>query len=250
MNDNLRSPSAAQLLQDLQKSEALQHQAAPEIALDPALALLRRWQSERLMRTYADLLVDKTYRPASQFFLSEIYAPRDFSQRNQDIAQIHAFLSRAAPPQMLQTLTDAIELNRLTDLLDSQLLHVLVGQLGVTETITPAVYAEGYRLCDNYAQRVHQIELITKLIRQVGESARLPVVGLALKILHGPAHRAGWDELYGFLVRGYDAFKQIRKVSDFVEIIEQRETRILDEIYIVEAHALRSAPPGMSTSSP
>lgn len=148
---------------------------------------------------------------------------------------------------MLQTLTDAIELNRLTDLLDSQLVHVLVNQLGVTETITPAVYTEGYRRCDNYTQRVHQIELITKLIRQVGESTRLPVAGLALKILRGPAHRAGWDDLYGFLVRGYDAFKQIPKVSDFIEIIEQRETRILDEIFIDKAHSLLPITPETST---
>jgi hypothetical protein len=247
MCDNPRLPNAAQLLHDLQNSKELRHQAAPPIALDPALALLRRWQSERLTRTYADLLAEKTYRLACQFFLSEIYAPCDFSQRNQDISQIHAFLSRAVPPQMLQTLTDAIELNRLTDLLDSQLVHILIDQLGVTETITPTVYAEGYHLCDNYAQRVHQIELITKLIRQVGESARLPVVGLALKILRGPAHRAGWDELYGFLVRGYDAFKQIRTVSDFVEIIEQREKQILDEIFIGKAHSLQPITPEIST---
>lgn len=231
MTDQLKPPDAARLLYDLQHNDALQQQLVAGVALDPRLALLRTWQSQRLAQTYADLLADPHSGSACRFFLSDIYAPRDFSQRDHDVERIYAFLSRVMPADTLQLLTDVIALNRLTTALDNDLWHVLVDQLGVTDTITPERYAESYRTCANYEVRVHQIDLITTVLVQVGAGARLPVVGLAMKLARVPAQRAGWGELYDFLKRGYAAFKHLRDVTTFVGTIAQRERRILDQIY-------------------
>lgn len=231
MKTEPKLPNAGQLLHDLQHNQALRHQPVLATELDPPLVLLRQWQSERLARTYADLLADKRYRPAGLFFLSDIYAPRDFSQRDHDVERIHAFLSRVVPAQMLQLLTDVVELNSLTKVLDRQLVLVLTNKLNVTDTLTPELYAEGYRHCDNYAERIHQIDLITRVVVQVGEGARTLVVGAAMKAVRGPAHRAGWAELFDFLEHGYDAFKRMRDVKTFVQIVEQREKRILNQIF-------------------
>jgi len=92
-------------------------------------------------------------------------------------------------------------------------------------------YPAGYRLCDNYAERVRQIELITQVLRQVGAGSRLAVVGLAMKLARGPALRAGWGELYDFLTRGYAAVKQLRDLPRFVGTIGTRERRILDQLF-------------------
>ncbi len=231
MNDDSKAPNAYELLRDLQKNEELKHQGIVGSELDPHLALLRGWQSERLTHTYADLLDDSRYRQACLFFLSDIYAPRDFSQRNHDVERIYAFLSRAVPAQMLQLLTDTIELNTMTDTLDGQLLRVLVDKLGVTDKITPELYAEGYRICDNYTERAYQIDLTAKILEEVGKGAQHMVIGIALKMLRGPAHTAGWVELYDFLERGYGAFKGMRDVMFFVDTIREREKHILDEIF-------------------
>ena len=193
--------------------------------------MLRGWQADRLARTYADLLADPRYTPACKFFLSDIYAPRDFSQRDHDLHRIHRFLSRVLPAQTIQLLTDTVELNSMTNTLDDRLLHVLVDQLGVKDTLTPELYAQAYRICDNYAGRAHQIDLTRSILMQVGEGARLIVVGVAMKIAELPAQRAGWGELYDFLERGYAAFKQLRDVKTFVGTIAQRERRILDQIF-------------------
>lgn len=230
MKTDPKLPNPVQLLHDLQHDQALQHQPVVARELDPALARLRQWQSERLARTYADLLADKRFRAACLFFLSDIYAPRDFSQRDHDVERLHAFLSRVVPAQMLQLLTDVVELNSLTNALDRQLVLVLTDKLHMTDVLTTELYAEGYRLCDNYVERLHQIDLITRVVTQVAEGARLKVVGAAMKLVRGPAHRAGWAELYDFLEHGYDAFKRMRDVKEFVQQVEQREKRILDQI--------------------
>jgi len=226
-----KPPNPTQLLHELEHAEELKRQTVAGQLLDPQLVLLRTWQCERLARTYADLLADPQYGPACHFFLDDIYAPRDFSQRDHDAERIHGYLSRVMPAQMLQVLTDVIALNHLTNALDRELLRALVVKLGVTDTITPQLYAQGYRLCDNYEARANQIDLIVRLLKEVGEGAHLLVVGAAMKMLRGPAHRAGWSELYEFLGRAYAAFKQMRSVDKFVQMVKQRETRILDRIF-------------------
>jgi len=231
MSDQPKRPDAARLLYDLQHRDELQQQPVAGVALDPQLALLRTWQSQRLAQTYADLLADLHTGPACRFFLSDIYAPRDFSQRDHDIERIYAFLVRVLPSQALQLLSTVIELNRLTNALDNALCRVLVDQLGMTDSITPEEYAAGYRLCDNYDARVRQIDLITQVLRQVGAGSRMAVVGLAMKLARGPALRAGWVELYDFLARGYAAVKQLRDLPSFVGTIGERERRILDQIF-------------------
>lgn len=239
MTDAPRPPNAVQLLRDLQHSAELKHQPSAADGLHLRLALLREWQARRLARTYADLLADPGYRPACEFFLSDIYAPRDFSQRDQDLEHIHQFLARVLPATTIQLLTKTVELNRLTNSLDNHLLQVLVDQLGVTDAVmdavmdavTPELYAEAYRLCDNQAERAYQIDLTQDVLRQVSDWARHRVVSIAMKMAKVPAQRAGWVETYDFLERGYEACRRLKEAQFFVETIAQREKGLLDLIY-------------------
>jgi hypothetical protein len=226
-----KSLNPAQLLRQLQASGEMNHEAVAPAGLEPRLALLRAWQSRRLAGTYADLLADKRTRPAGEFFLSDIYGPRDFTQRDHDAERLHDILARVVPAPMLKQLADIIQLNRLSAALDQQLLTVLFDQLGVTDTITPALYAEGYRRCDNDAERARQIDLIVLVLNEAAQGAHWPGVGVALKLAGPTARKAGWVELYDFLVRGYDAFKRIADVRAFVSTVEQRERRILAQIF-------------------
>ncbi len=231
MTDTPKPPNTAQLLSDLQHSEELKHQPIAPAGLDPPLALLRGWQAHRLAQTYPDLLADPQFSPACQFFLSDIYAPRDFSQRDHDLERIYKFLARVLPAQTILLLTETVELNSLTNSLDNLLLRVLVDQLGMTDILTPELYAEAYRRCNNYPERAHQIDLICSVLMQVGEGARHVVVGAALKVARVPAQRAGWVDLYDFLERGRQAFKPMKDAKTFVDTIAQREMGCLDRIY-------------------
>jgi len=52
-----------------------------------------------------------------------------------------------------------------------------------------------------------------------------------MKLAKVPAQRAGWVELYDFLVRGRHAFGQMKDVRIFVNTVALRETSLLDRIY-------------------
>jgi hypothetical protein len=231
MSHEPEAPSPQPSLNFIREVGKLKRKVANVGPLDPGLVMLRRWQSARLARTYADLLAHPRYAPACQFFLDDIYAPKDFSQRDEDMRQMYAFTRRFVPEPILHPLTVTVNLHALTEDLDRHLLHVLLHELGVTDHITTALYAEAYRLCDNYDERVQQIEWIYEIGQELDGVVKAPLTGPALALSRGPARRAGWEELTGFLERGYKAFKHMKGARGFIETIRKRERRALDLIY-------------------
>ena len=236
MTEALSPKDAARLVAALRQHDKLSRERVEGGGLSPEMAMLRAWQARRLVRTYADFLADPRYEPACRFFLDDIYAPKDFSQRNADILRIHEFMSRIIPARALKTLTKAIELNNLTEELDAKLLDALLNQVGVTDSISEEQYAEAYRLCDNYDDRVKQIEMIVDIGRDLENLVRHRVIGWTLRLARGPAYRAGWHELQDFLENGYNAFRRMDKADQFRNAIHDREMAILDNIYRGEPH--------------
>ena len=235
MTETLSPKDAARLVAALRKHDELSHQRVNSGELPPAMALLRAWQSQRLARTYADFLADKRYAPACRFFLDDIYAPKDFTQRNTDIIRIHDFMMRFIPARALKTLTLAIELNNFTEALDEKLLQALLA-LGITDSISEEQYAEAYRMCDNYDDRVRQIDMIVAIGRDLEKLVRHRVIGWTLRLARGPAYRAGWNELQDFLEHGYNAFHHMGKADKFLNAIHDRELKILNNIYNGRPH--------------
>jgi hypothetical protein len=225
--DSADSPNTLGLLSELKK---FKHQRVAAAGLDPQLARLREWQSTRLARSYADLLSHPRFAPACRFFLDDIYSPRDFTQRDHDMVQLHDFMRRFVPAVMIHPLTLTVRLHALTEHLDRALADMLFETMQAAE-ITLEAYAEAYRRCDNYAERSDQIAWIGDIGKDLDRIVRQPLTGAVLALTSGPARRAGWDELTGFLERGYRAFKHMGGAKAFLDLVRRRETRYLDRIY-------------------
>jgi hypothetical protein len=231
MSEGPTAAEAARLLTHLAQARPGHHRTVATRELAPEIALLRAFQSERLARTHADLLASPRYRPAAEFFLSDVYAPRDFSQRDADLQRFHEGVSKVLPPKAVAILADVVALSSLTDSLDSRLARVLVDELGVTDQITLEQYAQAYRISDNYDERLHQIQLIDHIGRGIDRLVQIPFIGLSLRLAHAPAVLAGWSELQGYLERGFTAFKHMKGADGFLGAITRREKDILDRIY-------------------
>jgi hypothetical protein len=196
--------------------------------------LLQTFQVQRLSTTHRNLLSNPRYRPAAQFFLSDVYAPRDFSQRDADMQRFYEGVRKVLPEGAVSILADVVALSDLTHALDRRLMRALVDELGVTDTITAQQYAAGYRLCDNYEERLHQIQLISRIGRGIDRLVHMPLIGLSLRLAHAPAVLAGWGELQHYLERGFSAFKHMKGAEEFLLTIERRETAILERIFASE----------------
>lgn len=234
--DSKKAPNLLHVLYQLQHDQGARPEKVDGTGLSPYLVILRRWQSERLAQTYSDLLSTEQTRPACRFFLEEIYSARDFTQRDADFDRLHTLLSRFLPEKMLQPLSESLDLNHLSSQLDSALLNVLVEENGFHGDLTPEMYVAAYRRCDNYPLRVEQIERLVAILTEIGAGTKLPLVKIGLKLAKKPAFTAGWQELYGFLERGYAAFKPMQDVAAFAERVRTRELMILDRIYSRHPH--------------
>ena len=222
---------AAHLLTHLAQARPGHHRVVEARQLLPETALLRRFQAQRLARTHADLLASPRFGPAAHFFLSDVYGPRDFSQRDADLQRFYEGVRKVLPERAVAVLADVIQLSAMTNDLDERLIRALVDELGVTDTITLEQYAAAYRLCDNYDERQQQLALIEEIGRGIDRMIKIPFIAIALRLAHTPAVMAGWGELQSYLERGFSAFKHMKGADDFLAAIIGREIRILDAIF-------------------
>lgn len=207
--------------------------------LPPGQKLLSTWQVERLAGTYSDYQRQARYRPALEFFMTDLYGPVDYSQRDADISRVYPMMVKLLTDKAIESLSTALELHTVSMKLDQQMIAVLHDDFGVdtdgdAAQVTPQIYADAYRRCDNYAERQHQIELAVAAGQTLSEAVKMKILYLTVKLAGGPARVAGFGELQSFLERGLSAFRRMRGADRFIAALQTRETHILNAIYADE----------------
>lgn len=183
---------------------------------------VKRFQTERLKRTYHDLLASERYAAACEFFLNELYGERDFEQRDREALRIVPRLVRVLPHRAVETIAMAVELDVLSETLDVRVAgHV--DELPLDE----ARYVRAYRAAGTYDERMRQIQMIVRIGASLDRLARLPLLSGILHVMRGPAEAAGLLHLHHFLSHGFDTFRAMRGAGEFLQIIERRETALI-----------------------
>ena len=88
---------------------------------------VKRWQTQRLMRTYADLSANPRYRAATSYFVEDLYGPKDFSSRDIALLRIVPVMVRILPSKAVETASLSIEVEALSEDLDHRLAAALGG---------------------------------------------------------------------------------------------------------------------------
>ena len=193
---------------------------------------LRAWQAARFEHTYADLLASDRYRPAAEFFLSDLYGPKDCSERDQELEHFLPAFTKILPASALHTLAVTVELDLLSETFDLAMVEALLAAGQSSEAyISEAAYAKAYRACDKRRDRETQIALIVEIGNAIDRLTRAPLLWAAIAMIKGPAHAAGMGEMHHFLDRGFRAFRHMRGANEFLAIIRDRETRILARLF-------------------
>ena len=220
----------AQLRHHLGQAKALRAAACTDPRNAEDRLCLRGWQAERLATTYRDLLDSARYHDAARFFLTDLYGPKDFSERDHEVERILPTLSATLPAAGIRTVALAIEVDALSEELDAAMVAEL-RRARVMSNITEKTYAEAYRRCGKRAQRELQLRLIGEVGEALAALTRKPLIHAALRIMRTPAKLAGLSELHAFLENGYDAFHMMGDPADFLATIAEREAAILGQLY-------------------
>jgi hypothetical protein len=206
--------------------QALKTLRGPGRAQPPRLAELKAWQSQRLARTYADLASQPRYKAATQFFLEDLYGPKDFSARDEELLRIVPVMARVLPHSAVETASLAIEVEALSEALD----HALAAALA-PGTLDEESYGKAYRKSSTRAERLRQIDLIEAVGLRLDALVKKPLVAGTLKLMRKPAHLAGLGDLQDFLEEGFTAFRTMDGSAEFLAVLRERETEILNRLF-------------------
>jgi len=176
----------AQLRQHLGRAKALRAAANADPRMSADRMRLRGWQADRLAATYRDLLDSERYNAAARFFLTDLYGPKDFSERDHEVERILPTMSATLPASGIRTIALAIEVDALSEELDAAMVAELRRARAMSK-ISGKAYAEAYRRCGKRAQRELQLKLIGEIGEALAALVRKPLVHAALRLMRGPA---------------------------------------------------------------
>lgn len=210
-------------LQSLRGKEALAD--ASDLAFHERVKAVKRWQQQRLRRSYTDLAMDTRYAKAVAFFLDELYGTKDSAIRDRDLIRMYPTMKRLLPKFAFDTVDHALELDVLAEEFDQAIANHLAGAV-----LTEASYTAAFRAVDRRADRLHQV----KLMRQVGHGLDLvvqkPLIYTTLKMLRKPAQMTGLGEMQQFLEAGFSAFRHMNGADFFLDTIAERETILIGRL--------------------
>jgi hypothetical protein len=187
---------------------------------------MKVWQARRLAQSYADVAANPRYRPATAFFLDDIYGAKDFSGRDQAMLRILPMMARVLPASAVEAAALAIELEAVSEDLDQRLAAALA-----EGPVTEATYAEAYRRSATREQREYQIELIDAVGRRLDAFVKKPLVARTLRLMRRPARMAGLQDLQDFLERGFEAFRHMQGADEFLALLGERERLIASRLF-------------------
>jgi hypothetical protein len=192
----------------------------------PGLGALKDFQARRLARSYADIAVQPRYRLATSFFLEDLYGPKDFSSRDDAMLRILPVMVRTMPARGVEAAALAVELEALSESLDHRVALVLD-----PGPIDDESYARAYRAGSTRAERERQIDLVVTVGRDLDWLVKKPLVHSTLKLMRTPARMAGLHDLQDFLEGGFKAFRAMGGAEEFLALIHDRETEILNRLF-------------------
>ncbi len=191
---------------------------------------LQIFQTRRLRRDHQDLARRSEYRRLAEFLFTDIYGPRDFSERDRQMQSLTPLLRRL-PGLTSQDMVQIFQLLHFSDQLDELLVDQLLS-MGVRPDFDEAIYEEAYRLAAGLADRRRQLDEVRNVLLHVHRLARNMLLGPALDSSHLLASAAGLGEIHTFLQHGYHALRPVRNITHFVETVDMRERERLKRIFL------------------
>jgi hypothetical protein len=212
-------------LRETMRALSAARRAAPEFAT--AKHRVRVWQNRRFAATYSDLRAEPRYRPAVEFFLTELYGEADLSvARDADIERVLPVMVKMLPAPALETILDALVFETLCEELDG----AVAAALGDAR-LTVSSYADAFRRAGRAEERRRQIAHVFEIGRALDRLTRWPMIGTTLKLMRAPARGAGLAALQSFLERGFVAFKHMHGAEAFLATITERETALVERLF-------------------
>ena len=213
---------------------AMRQRHAADAALGAAVRAIKRVQAQRFAHTYADLLRDVRFGPPAQFFLTELYGEKDYTDRDQQFARIAGPLERIFPADVVATAETLAELHRLSEHLDDRMAEAWRA-LEPLRLEAAARYLRAWRNVGERDQRQLQLHSVLELGHELADLTAMAGLRSLLRTMRLPARLAGLSALQAFLEAGFDTFAVLSRspgaVPRFLATIAERENAWIAQLF-------------------
>lgn len=190
---------------------------------------------------YDDLRGRPGYGPAIDFIVTDLVGP-GIADRDRDLERVVPIMSRTMPAGALAALATAMELNA----------GILEINLGVAEQLAEAIDSDApiserdYCLASREVAGYQDFTRFITMTREAGLAleriVHLPMIRPLLRTMRGPARIAGVADLQAFLENGFDNFKGVDDVPEFLEVVETRMAAVFHRVFIADPETLSTTP--------
>ena len=224
------SPAADRILEGLRAVAAQRQARAADAALAAVVGAVKQYQHARFGITYADLMAQRRYAGAAEFFLTDLYGPADFTDRDAQFVRIVPALVRLFPDHIVETVSELAELHALSERLDTSMAraHIMAGEAA---SLDGAAYGGAWRTVGEPASRERQVALMVSVGQALDRYTRSRLLRQSLRLMRGPASAAGLSALQGFLERGFDTFRDMDGAETFLATIAARERALAAALF-------------------
>lgn len=188
------------------------------------------WQLKYLLPFFGDLHSEQGYAEALDFTMSDL-AGIGIIQRDDDLERAAPAITTMLPRRALETIAAAANMNARVLEVNMSICRCLMTDGRLPERITERDYWLACRAASSLDECVELVHLIVDLGRTLGSLIAMPILGVTLRAMRGPAHAAGFGALHKFLETGYHIFRNIPDIQYFLETIETRMIEIFEMIY-------------------
>jgi len=196
------------------------------------------WQLEYLLPRFSDLYQQEGYAEAIDFIMSDL-AGIAISSRDRDLERAAPAITSMLPLAALATIASAAEMNARVLKVNIGICRCLAVDNELPASITERDYCIACREASSLEECVELVHLITGLGKTLKTLVGIPLLGMMLRAMRGPAHAAGFGALQEFLEKGYATFRQIPDIDHFISEIESRMVTIFQRIYTAPLQQLR-----------
>jgi hypothetical protein len=205
-------------------------------SLSQAVLAIKALQCKRFRHSYAVALNHPDWSQAAHFFLSHLYAPQDFSQRDAQFSRIAPSVGKFFPSNVVALVNCLAHLHATTEQLDHEM---GLAMLALSTSASPTLHAHTYIACWNTVGKKRERELQLQLVQTIGREltklTQTPGLRLMLRMMHKPAILANLEQLQNFLEQGFDIFQTTRQspsgITAFLSLIETQERAWIHRLF-------------------
>ena len=230
MSRSERKKAADQFRRYIRRSNELHVEYLEDAQLLKNYDRFANWQLEYLLPFFSDLYQQEGYTAAIDFIMSDL-AGIGISNRDRDLERAAPAITSMLPLAALATIASAAEMNARVLKVNIAICQCLAAGSDLPTKITEHDYCIACREASSLHECVELVHLITGLGKTLKTLVEVPMLGILLRAMRGPAHAAGFGALQEFLEKGYGTFKQIPDIDHFISEIESRMVGVFERIY-------------------